>query len=122
MWIASLAAGVSSGRSLCLRTLAALWLVCTLLPLLHIAGEGPRGVEMRSVLAASTRLPVSDAGGRPASAPIDIDDAHEDMVPPRAAGLAARVAHRPMLPRSEGTFSTRGGPPLDRPPRFVAVG
>lgn len=120
--MASLAAGVSSGRSLCARVLTALCLVCTVLPLLHIAGEGPRGVEIRSVLAASTRLPVSDAGSRPATTLVDADDVHEDVVPPRGVSLATRVARRPVLPSSEGAFSTRGGSPLDRPPRFAAVG
>lgn len=121
-WMASLVAGVSSGSRLCARVLTALCLVCTVLPLLHIAGEGPRGVEIRSVLAASTRLPVSDAGNRPASTPVDADDVHEDVVPPRTASLATRVARRPVLPGSEGAFSTRGGSPLDRPPRFADVG
>ena len=104
------------------RVLAFACLVCALLPLLHVAGDIPRGFEIRPVLASSSRLPVSDAGNRAATTAFDADDLHEDVVPPHATRLAMRAVDRPALPRLIGAFRTRAGAPLDRPPRTTAAG
>jgi hypothetical protein len=99
------------------------FLVCALLPLLHIAGEAPRGFEVRPILTAATRPPVPDAGIRITSAMVDVDDgSYESVVPPRIAPCAALKAACPAMPRAPADFDTMLTAPLDRPPRPVALG
>ncbi|MCJ2047020.1 hypothetical protein MKK58_21135 [Methylobacterium sp. J-078] len=102
--------------------LALLFLVCALLPLLHVAGDVPRGFDVRPVLAHAAGLPASDAGARVASTLLDLDDACEEAVQPRIGALAVSRMPRPTSPRSTGGLKATAAIPLDRPPRPSLVG
>ncbi|MET3695077.1 hypothetical protein [Methylobacterium goesingense] len=102
--------------------LALLFLVCALLPLLHVAGDVPRGFEVRPVLAHSSGLPASDAGARIASTLLDLDEACEEAVQPRVGALPVSRLPRPASPRSTGILKAAAAIPLDRPPRLHPAG
>ncbi|MCJ2033132.1 hypothetical protein [Methylobacterium sp. J-068] len=102
--------------------LTLLFLVCALIPLLHVAGDVPRGFEIRPVLAQSARPPISEAATRVSSTTADVDDVYEDVAPLRITVLTALRSHRPASPPAVGALRTMAAARLDRPPRLAAIG